>query len=103
MTTKEAIAYLDKRGWRVDSFIINALIASQKALKLLAMNDSKIIGKLKQDARDAQRRELEVFKRLSVQCNTHWNGNDNSCSRYGNPKRKCTMRTCPLLKRGWVK
>ena len=78
--------------------IIDALLASQKAMKLLALNDSRIIGKLKQDARDAHKREREVFKRLSVQCKTHWNGKDNSCSRYGNPKRKCTLRNCPLLK-----
>lgn len=103
MTLKEAI-YIARKGYHnpyskecID-IILNALLASQKAMKLLALNDSRIIGKLKQDARDAHKREREVFKRLSVQCNTHWNGKDNSCSRYGNPKRKCTLRNCPLLK-----
>ncbi len=77
MTTKEAIAYLDKRGWRVDShaglcadFIINALIASQK-------------------------REREVFKALRDSCEHY--GNFSGKCHYERVSRKCTLRTCPLL------
>ncbi len=106
ITTERAIAYLDQRGWRVDShaglcadFIINALRASQKALKLMALNDSRIIGKLKQDARDGQKREREVFKMLRDCCEHYGNFSD-ACyySKCVEKSYKCTMRSCPLLK-----
>jgi hypothetical protein len=76
--------------------------ASQKALKLLALNDSKIIGKLKQDARDAQKREREVKEILQANCNSRSTMNncyhraravDGRCGIV-----KCTLRNCPLLK-----
>ena len=75
--------------------IIDALLASQKAMKLLALNDSRIIGKLKQDVRDAHKREREVFKRLSCLCAHRWK---NECNDSNNDGMKCTLRTCPLLK-----
>lgn len=80
MTTKEAIAYLDQRGWRVDShaglcadFIINALRASQK-------------------------REREVFTCLRDSCE-HYGNFSGECyySKCVEKSYKCTMRSCPLL------
>jgi hypothetical protein len=99
MTTKEAIAYVKNMGHEADNWtapravemVIDALRASQKALKLMALNDSRIIGKLKQDVRDAQKREREVFKLMSVNCQVIW------APCVGKPNGKCVLGKCPLL------
>jgi hypothetical protein len=95
ITTERAIAYLDQRGWRVDShaglcadFIINALRASQKALKLMALTDARIIGKLKQDVRDGQKREREVRK------SCRYRNNDGVCIQTNAVEDDQSLRKC---------
>jgi hypothetical protein len=104
MTTKEAIAYVKNMGHEADNWtapravemVIDALRASQKALKLMALNDARIIGKLKQDVRDAQKREREVFKRLSMICCRYYSKVCGCC--YDQWGDSCCMKKCPLLK-----
>ena len=107
MTTKEAIQQLRDEvkscpvkpvcyNCQCHEAVLDALRASQKAIKLMALNDSRIIGKLKQDARDAQKREREVFKRLSRHCDEQVGGGKLCTMNIGNAV-PCTMRTCPLL------
>ena len=106
MTTKEAIKQLRDEvkscpvtpvcyNCQCHEAVLDALLASQKALKLLALNDARIIGKLKQDARDAQRRELEVFKRLSMICCRYYSKVCGCC--YDQWGDSCCMKKCPLL------
>jgi hypothetical protein len=88
--------------------VLDALRASQKALKLMALNDARIIGKLKQDARDAvywkerakiaegemkiaRKHERDVFKLMSVNCQVIW------APCVGKPNGKCVLGKCPLL------
>ncbi len=80
MTTKEAIAIINKEWIHqqletyrtcAERVIIDALIASQK-------------------------REREVFKALRDSCEHY--GNFSGECHYERVSRKCTRRTCPLLK-----